>query len=65
MSEAPFDTAREWLREYGLLLVVDARLPSVTGLVTGELIKGSWWGHPQSHAIFAVVEQMEGYGQAL
>ena len=65
MSEASFDMARAWLEEYGLLLVVDTRLPSVTGLVTGEPIKGSWWGHPQSHAIFAVVEQMEGYGQAL
>ena len=65
MSEASFRTAREWLEAYGLLLVVDARLPSVTGLVTGEPIRGSWWGHPQSHAIFAVVEQMEGYGQAL
>ena len=65
MNEASFDTARDWLEEYGRFIVVDARLPSVTGLITGEPIKGSWWGHPQSHAIFAVVEQMEGYGQAL
>ncbi len=65
MSEASFDTAREWLGEYGLLLVADTRLPSVTGLVTGEPIQGSWWGHPRARAIFAVVEQMEGYAEAL
>ncbi|MFQ5918655.1 MAG: hypothetical protein ACE5I4_01250 [Thermoplasmata archaeon] len=65
MSAASFGTAQEWLEEYGLLLVVDARLPSVTTLVTGEPIKGSWWGHPESHAIFAVVERLEGYRLAL
>ncbi|MCJ2554891.1 MAG: hypothetical protein LN410_01630, partial [Candidatus Thermoplasmatota archaeon] len=40
-------------------------MPSVTAVVTGEPVKGSWWGHSQSHAIFAVVERLEGYGQAL
>ncbi|MEE9173960.1 MAG: hypothetical protein V3U30_03170 [Thermoplasmata archaeon] len=65
MSEGFFDTAAAWLEEFGFLLVVDPRLPSVTTVVTGEPVKGSWWGHPQSHAIFAVVERLEGYRQAL
>lgn len=65
MSEGPFGLAQAWLEDYGLLLVADARLPSVTTLVTGERIRGSWWGHPESHAIFAVVEEMEGYEKAL
>jgi hypothetical protein len=60
-----FNTAVARLEEFGFLLVVDPRLPSVTTVVTGEPVKGSWWGHPQSHAIFAVVERLEGYGQAL
>ncbi|MFQ5907544.1 MAG: hypothetical protein ACE5JE_01760 [Thermoplasmata archaeon] len=45
--------------------MVDPLLPSVTRVVTGEALKGSWWGHPQSHAIFAVVERLEGHGKAL
>lgn len=65
MTATPFDTAQEWLEQHGILLVVDPLLPSVTTLVTGGPIKGSWWGHPQSHAVFAVVEQLDGYGQAL
>ncbi|MEE9592562.1 MAG: hypothetical protein V3W28_03160 [Thermoplasmata archaeon] len=65
MSEDFFDTAAAWLEEFGFLLVVDPRLPSVTTVVTGEPVKGSWWGHPQSHPIFGVVERLEGYGQAL
>ncbi len=65
MSVDLFNTAVARLEEFGFLLVVDPRLPSVTTVVTGEPVKGSWWGHPQSHAIFAVVERLEGYGQAL
>ena len=44
------------LRRYGLLLEADADLPSVGGLVAGRAIRGSWWGHPAGHAIFAVCE---------
>lgn len=40
------------LQKYGLLLLTDARLPSVAGLVAGEPIRGSWWAHRQSHSIF-------------
>ncbi|MFQ5552697.1 MAG: hypothetical protein ACE5EW_03145 [Thermoplasmata archaeon] len=65
MSEDAFRKALEWLEQHGILLVVDPLLPSVTTVVTGESLKGSWWGHPQSHAIFAVVERLEGYGKAL
>ena len=41
------------LIEHGVLLE-SARgpLPNVAELVVGEPIRGSWWGHPQSHAIF-------------
>src|SRR5712692_8518707 len=45
---APIDV----LRERGLLLLADNTLPSLTRLVAGEPIRGSWWGHPKAHAIF-------------
>ncbi|HEV7758531.1 MAG TPA: hypothetical protein VGO78_06065 [Acidimicrobiales bacterium] len=47
------------LVDHGMLLE-SARgpLPNVAELVAGEPIRGSWWGHPQSHAIFAVVNQL-------
>jgi hypothetical protein len=42
------------LVRYGLLLESDLKLPSVTCLVAEQPIRGSWWAHPQAHAIFAV-----------
>ena len=39
-------------RRYGLLLLVDSRLPSVAGLVVGEPVRGSWWGHPLGRRIW-------------
>ena len=42
------------LKEHGLLLQTDARLPNVCALVTGVPVRGSWWAHPRSHDIFRV-----------
>jgi hypothetical protein len=44
------------LIEHGMLLE-SARgpLPNVAELVAGEPIRGSWWGHPSGHAIFAAL----------
>ena len=33
-------------------------VPNVAELVAGEPISGSWWGHPESHAIFAAVNEL-------
>jgi hypothetical protein len=30
-------------------------IPNVAQLVAGETISGSWWGHPDSHEIFRVI----------
>ena len=46
------------LKEFGLLLESDAKLPSVSGLVAGDPIKGSWWAHPKARQIFAVLQPM-------
>jgi hypothetical protein len=50
---------RDALAAAGILLVQDATLPSVTTLVAGEPVRGSWWAHEQAHSIFAVLEELE------
>jgi hypothetical protein len=46
------------LTDIGLLLLTDAKLPSVAGLVAGEPIRGSWWGHPRGQQIFRLSEKL-------
>ena len=46
------------LAREGLLLLSDARLPSIAGLVAGAPVRGSWWGHPAGQAIFQVSEAL-------
>lgn len=46
------------LKEFGLLLESDAKLPSVSGLVAGVPVRGSWWTHQRSHEIFAVLQEV-------
>ena len=46
------------LEEEGLLLAADARLPSVTTLVAGEPVRGSWWGHAAGERIYAVLDAL-------
>jgi len=36
----------------------DQALPSVTTLVAGAPIRGSWWGHKHGQAIYAVCEKL-------
>jgi hypothetical protein len=54
-----FEQALEELKEVGLLLMSDARLPNVAGLVAGEPVRGSWWSHPRGGEIFATLGQFE------
>jgi hypothetical protein len=42
----------------GVLLLADAGLPSVTSLVAGEPIRGSWWGHPRGGEIYHLSNQL-------
>src|SRR5881296_968583 len=46
------------LAREGLLLLSDARLPSIAGLVAKAPVRGSWWGHPAGQAIFRVSEAL-------
>ena len=44
------------LVEHGMMLeAARGPLPSVAQLVAGEPIRGSWWGHPDSHTIYDVL----------
>jgi hypothetical protein len=46
------------LEQEGLLLLSDGALPSVTSLVIGSPIHGSWWGHPLGNDIFRLVNAL-------
>lgn len=40
------------LERWGILLLQDAKLPSLAALIADEPIKGSWWGHEAGSRIF-------------
>jgi hypothetical protein len=46
-----------FVKQHGVVLV-SARgpVPQLTEAIAGEPIKGSWWGHPKSHQIWAILE---------
>jgi hypothetical protein len=45
-----------FVRRHGVVLQ-SARgpVPNLAEIVAGEPIRGSWWGHPRSHEIFAAI----------
>jgi hypothetical protein len=59
MRPTAWNVAFDELKEFGLLLESDPKLPSVCGLVTGEPMKGSWWSHPMAQTIFQVNERLD------
>jgi hypothetical protein len=47
------------LVEQGMLLEsAKGPLPRATELIAGEPIQGSWWGHPEGHAIFEALNDL-------
>ncbi len=61
MAGAPpkLEECLEALSRRGLLMLQDARLPSVTTIVAGAPVKGSWWGHAHGHRIFNAAQALE------
>lgn len=53
-----FRKALRLLREYGMLLESDLTLPSLSGLILGASVRGSWWGHPARHSVFRLTRKM-------
>jgi hypothetical protein len=49
----------DWVCEQGVVLQ-SARgpLPNLAEQIVGEPIRGSWWGHPSGHEIFAVLTRV-------
>ena len=43
----------------GILLVTDPVLPSVTSIVAGGPVSGSWWSHRRAQEIYAVLTSLE------
>jgi len=49
--------ALAFVEEHGVVLVsATGQVPRLTEVIAGGPIKGSWWGHPKSHQIFAILE---------
>jgi hypothetical protein len=51
--------ALAFVEQRGVVLVsAKGPVPSLTEAIAGEPIKGSWWGHPKSHQIWAILESV-------
>jgi len=52
-------TPEAWVRQRGVVLQsAHGPIPNLAEYVAGEPIRGSWWGHPAGHAIFAALNQV-------
>lgn len=53
------DQALAFVAKQGVVLVsAKGVVPSLAEFIAGETIKGSWWSHPKSHQIFAVLQAL-------
>jgi hypothetical protein len=49
--------ALRFIEEHGVVLVsAKGPVPRLTEAIAGGTIKGSWWSHPKSRQIFAILE---------
>ena len=63
---ATTEDALAFVREHGVVLVsAKGTAPRLTEAIAGEPIKGSWWAHPQSHRIYAILESVTESEQVL
>jgi hypothetical protein len=58
-SRARLAAVETELDRVGLLLQHDAELPSVTALLAGAPIAGSWWGHPLGKQLYEWLSEFE------
>ena len=53
------DEALRFVEKHGVVLVsAKGPVPRLTEALAGEPIKGSWWAHPKSRQIFAVLQKV-------
>ena len=53
------------LREFDLLLDTDPLLPSVSAIVAGEPVRGSWWSHPRAREMFRLAMALREHADVL
>ena len=53
------------LREFDLLLDTDPLLPSVSGIVAGSPVRGSWWSHPRARLMYKVALELHHHTDVL
>lgn len=51
------------IRNRGLLLHSGCEFPSITTMICGEPISGSWWSHPKGNLIYSVMEELDDCGE--
>jgi hypothetical protein len=52
--------AQDFIRYYGVVLQSAKGLePTLTVRIAGGPIRGSWWGHPKSHEIYALLQKID------
>jgi hypothetical protein len=60
------DAALAFVRHHGVVLAAaKGTAPRLTEAIVGEPIKGSWWAHPQSHRIYAILGAVADSNQVL
>lgn len=60
------EDALKFVDEHGIVLIsAKGPVPRLTEFIVGAPIKGSWWAHPQSHAIFTLMNAVADSGQVL
>jgi hypothetical protein len=53
---ANVEEALAFVRKHGVVLAAaKGTAPRLTDAIVGEVIKGSWWAHPKSHYIYAIL----------
>jgi hypothetical protein len=58
--------ALAFVERHGVVLVAaKGPVPRLVEAILGEPIRGSWWAHPASHQIFAVLSKLEESGDLL
>jgi hypothetical protein len=58
VNEATMARIREALDRHGMLPAHDPVIPSLTNLVAGRPIRGSWWGDPAGRQIYLVMNSL-------
>ena len=61
----PAFNAKKFIKAHGVVLAAGkGPVPNLADALAGEIIQGSWWGHPAGKRIFAAIESLDGWPDA-